>query len=63
MFPLGGKMSAAFEQLAVGDDIELKGPIGSFEWINAGLYRWRNTERKTKSVGMICAGSGALQPA
>ncbi|KAI0035446.1 nitrate reductase [Vararia minispora EC-137] len=57
-FPSGGKMSGALEQLVVGDEIEIKGPFGSFEWTNLGSYRWRNISRNVNEVGMVCAGSG-----
>ncbi|GAA5880530.1 hypothetical protein JCM8547_002039 [Rhodosporidiobolus lusitaniae] len=57
-FPEGGKMTLGFEELQVGDIVEFKGPLGSFEWIGAGACRWRGVERKVKHVAMICAGSG-----
>ncbi|VDB91648.1 unnamed protein product [Peniophora sp. CBMAI 1063] len=57
-YPLGGKMSALFEKLQVGDQVEVKGPIGSFIWKGRGSYLWRGKTGHTKNVGMICAGSG-----
>jgi len=32
-FPDGGKMTLGFEELLVGDRVEFKGPLGSFEWL------------------------------
>ncbi|CEQ42493.1 SPOSA6832_04325, partial [Sporobolomyces salmonicolor] len=32
-FPEGGKMTLGFEELQVGDVVEFKGPLGSFEWL------------------------------
>ena len=30
-FPEGGKMTLGFEELIVGDKVEFKGPLGSFQ--------------------------------
>ncbi|GAA6022863.1 hypothetical protein JCM11491_007022 [Sporobolomyces phaffii] len=57
-FPLGGKMTLGFEELQIGDRIELKGPLGSFEWLGGGRARWRGVERRPKQIGLICGGSG-----
>ncbi|GAA5887933.1 hypothetical protein JCM6882_000807 [Rhodosporidiobolus microsporus] len=57
-FPEGGKMTLGFEELQVGDIVEFKGPLGSFEWVGKGTCRWRGVKRKVKHIGMICGGSG-----
>ncbi|GAA5833257.1 hypothetical protein JCM9279_001469 [Rhodotorula babjevae] len=57
-YPDGGKMSLGFEELQVGDIVEFKGPLGSFEWLGKGTCKWRGVERKVSRVGMICGGSG-----
>ncbi|CAE6470025.1 unnamed protein product [Rhizoctonia solani] len=56
--PQGGKMSVGFYQLAVGDTVELKGPLGSFIWSGNGVALWKGIERRVRNVGLICAGSG-----
>lgn len=54
-------MTLGFEELEVGDSIELKGPLGSFEWLGQGRCRWRGEERSVSDVGMVCAGSGTFR--
>lgn len=57
-FPDGGKMTTGFHQLQIDDEIELKGPTGSFIWEGKGVARWRNVEMRPKKLGLICGGSG-----
>lgn len=54
----GGKMTTGFHELELGDEIEFKGPLGSFTYLERGLCRWRGVDRSIKTFGMICAGSG-----
>jgi len=51
-------MTTGFHQLALGDTVQLKGPLGSFVWNGQGLANWKGSDRKVKEVGMICGGSG-----
>ncbi|KZV85378.1 ferredoxin reductase-like protein, partial [Exidia glandulosa HHB12029] len=57
-YPSGGKMSAALSKLVVGDEVELKGPLGSFIWEGDGHTIYRGMRSKCREIGMICAGSG-----
>ncbi|KAI0962720.1 hypothetical protein AcW1_000015 [Taiwanofungus camphoratus] len=57
-FPAGGKMTMGFNQLQVGDTIELKGPLGSFVWQGRGSATWKGVPRRVKEVGLVCGGSG-----
>ncbi|CCM02701.1 uncharacterized protein FIBRA_04807 [Fibroporia radiculosa] len=56
--PLGGKMTTGFSQLEVGDEIEIKGPLGAFTWQGRGSVIWKGTHRTVREIGMICGGSG-----
>ncbi|EPQ53162.1 nitrate reductase [Gloeophyllum trabeum ATCC 11539] len=57
-YPAGGKMTVGFHQLTIGDLVELKGPLGSFEWRGSGVAVWKGVERRIKNLGLICGGSG-----
>ncbi|KAK5944309.1 hypothetical protein PMZ80_003590 [Knufia obscura] len=54
----GGKMSLAMDSLPIGHFIEMKGPIGKFEYKGKGLCLISGKERHIKSFVMICGGSG-----
>jgi len=54
----GGKMSMAMDSLPIGHFIEMKGPIGKFEYKGEGLCLIGGKERRIKSFVMICGGSG-----
>ena len=54
----GGKMSQAMDALAIGDPIEMKGPIGKFEYLGHGRCTIQGVERKVSKFIMICGGSG-----
>jgi nitrate reductase (NAD(P)H) len=54
----GGKMSQAMDALSIGQYIEMKGPIGKFEYLGHGRCTVQNKERSVKSFIMICGGSG-----
>ncbi|KAL7410259.1 hypothetical protein BDY24DRAFT_400640 [Mrakia frigida] len=57
-FPEGGKMSHCFAELEIGDEMEVKGPAGHFEWTGQGMTDWHGIKRKYKNIGMVCGGSG-----
>jgi nitrate reductase (NAD(P)H) len=54
----GGKMSQAMDALSIGQHIEMKGPIGKFEYLGDGRCTVQGVERRLKSFIMICGGSG-----
>ncbi|KAF5373120.1 hypothetical protein D9758_001489 [Tetrapyrgos nigripes] len=57
-FPKGGKMTMCFYGLVVGDDIEVKGPFGSFVWDGKATAMYKGVSRPVKEIGMVCGGSG-----
>ena len=54
----GGKMSQAMDALPIGHFIEMKGPIGKFEYVGHGKCLISGKEKFVKSFVMICGGSG-----
>lgn len=54
----GGKMSMAMDSLPIGHFIEMKGPIGKFEYLGRGLCMISGKQRRIKSFVMVCGGSG-----
>lgn len=54
----GGKMSQAMDALPIGHYIEMKGPIGKFEYLGHGRCTVQGSERTVKSFFMICGGTG-----
>jgi nitrate reductase (NAD(P)H) len=54
----GGKMSQAVDALPIGQYIEMKGPIGKFEYLGKGRCTVQGIERTVESFIMICGGSG-----
>ncbi|OCK79717.1 hypothetical protein K432DRAFT_405332 [Lepidopterella palustris CBS 459.81] len=54
----GGKMTKAMDALPIGHFVDVKGPIGKFEYIGRGLCSINGTQRRVNRFFMICGGSG-----
>ncbi|KAF1965389.1 hypothetical protein BU23DRAFT_25378 [Bimuria novae-zelandiae CBS 107.79] len=54
----GGKMTKALDAIPVGHFVEMKGPIGKFEYIGKGECRINGKPKHVKRFFMICGGSG-----
>ena len=54
----GGKMSQAMDGLPTGHFIELKGPLGKFEYLGSGRCVLNGGERTVKNFILICGGTG-----
>lgn len=57
-FPAGGKMSQLFHKMKVGDTIDVKGPVGHFEYKGMGNVVLHGVERKVKKIGLMAGGTG-----
>jgi nitrate reductase (NAD(P)H) len=51
-------MSALFDNLEIGHEVQLKGPLGSFIWLGKGEASWKGQRYKPGALAMICGGSG-----
>lgn len=54
----GGRMTMALDKLAIGAEIDCKGPTGRFEYLGNGLVSISGKERRLRSFKMICGGTG-----
>lgn len=55
---VGGKMTKALDAIPVGHFVEMKGPIGKFEYIGMGECRINGKPKHIRRFLMICGGSG-----
>lgn len=51
-------MTLGFSELVVGDCVELKGPIGHYQWKGMGVALLHGKERRVREIGLVCGGSG-----
>lgn len=54
----GGRMTKALDSIPIGHWVDMKGPIGKFEYLGRGLCSINGKERKVKRFFMVCGGSG-----
>lgn len=57
-FPEGGKMSQYFEQMQIGDAIDVKGPVGHFVYEGCGAYSNNRKPGNARKISMIAGGTG-----
>lgn len=54
----GGAMTQALDSLPLGHAVEVKGPVGRFEYLGGGRCTVGCAERRVGRFIMVCAGSG-----
>ena len=57
-FPNGGVMSQHFHRMQVGDTIDVKGPVGHFEYKGKGVVSLHGQEQTIKRIGLLAGGTG-----
>ncbi|KAK4538577.1 hypothetical protein CDCA_CDCA18G4602 [Cyanidium caldarium] len=57
-FPAGGKLSQHLDRLSVGDQVDIKGPLGHFAYVGAGAYVLNGQRGVVRRFGFMCGGTG-----
>lgn len=57
-FPKGGKMSQHLEKMEIGDTIDMRGPVGEFDYIGNGKFTIDGEECIAHKFNMIAGGTG-----
>jgi nitrate reductase (NAD(P)H) len=57
-FPEGGKMSQYLDTLKIGDELEMRGPVGEFEYLANGEFLLDGEEANARCFNMIAGGTG-----
>ena len=57
-FPNGGKMSQYLDQLKIGDYLDMRGPVGEFEYLADGQFLLDGHEQKATHINMVSGGTG-----
>eukprot|EP00563_Minutocellus_polymorphus_P004575 CAMPEP_0181028856 /NCGR_PEP_ID=MMETSP1070-20121207/4888_1 /TAXON_ID=265543 /ORGANISM="Minutocellus polymorphus, Strain NH13" /LENGTH=889 /DNA_ID=CAMNT_0023106127 /DNA_START=22 /DNA_END=2692 /DNA_ORIENTATION=- len=57
-FPRGGKMSQHLDSLQIGDTIDMRGPVGEFEYVANGQFSIDGEECSATRFNMIAGGTG-----
>lgn len=57
-FPDGGKMSQYLDTLQVGDTLDVRGPVGEFQYLGKGKFLIEGKEHKATHFNMIAGGTG-----
>ncbi|KAI8463380.1 MAG: nitrate reductase [Monoraphidium minutum] len=57
-FPEGGKLSQHLDSLSLGDELEVKGPVGHFVYTGRGTYTLNSKPGAAKRISLIAGGTG-----
>jgi len=57
-FPKGGKMSQYLDTLKIGDALEVRGPVGEFEYFKNGHFTMDDESYFGKSYNFVAGGTG-----
>jgi nitrate reductase (NAD(P)H) len=57
-FPAGGKLSQYLESLNMGDEVEVKGPVGHMHYMGRGRFTLDGEERHASRFSLLSGGTG-----
>jgi nitrate reductase (NAD(P)H) len=57
-FPAGGVLSQYLDRLAIGDTVDVKGPVGHFVYHGNGAFSVNGKPKHTKRISMMAGGTG-----
>lgn len=57
-FPEGGKMSQYVDTLKIGDYLDMRGPVGEFEYLEKGKFLIEGEEHNAKKFNLLAGGTG-----
>ena len=57
-FPNGGKLTQYLDTLKIGDYLDIRGPVGEFEYLADGNFLVDGHEQKATHLNMIAGGTG-----
>ncbi len=57
-FPDGGKLTQYLDTLNIGDFLDIRGPVGEFEYLADGNFLLDGAQQKAKYFNMIAGGTG-----
>jgi nitrate reductase (NAD(P)H) len=57
-FPQGGKMSPYLDSLKIGDSIDIRGPVGEFDYSSCGHFTIDGKPHYASKFNMIAGGTG-----
>jgi len=57
-FPRGGLMSQHLESIAIGQSIDIKGPMGEIEYKGKGAYNYQEEPSSCKFMSFVVGGTG-----
>ena len=61
-FPHGGLMSQHIDSLTLGDEIEIRGPIGEIEYLGDGVFEHEHHGRLTARTALFIGGGTGITP-
>lgn len=53
-----GGMTQLLDNLPLGSEVDMKGPLGGFEYLGQGLCSIKGEQRRFARLAMLCAGTG-----